>query len=51
MSLQVSFMWYSMFSSMSTIIIGVVVSEIIRLAITDERYRRVDPLLLASCLR
>ncbi|XP_038064009.1 sodium-dependent multivitamin transporter-like [Patiria miniata] len=48
---RISFMWYSMFSSMATFIVGVIVSEIIRCSIPDERYKRVDPLLLATFLR
>ncbi|XP_030840353.1 sodium-dependent multivitamin transporter isoform X1 [Strongylocentrotus purpuratus] len=48
---RVSFLWYSMFATMSTLIVGIIVSEVIRLAIVDERYKRVDPLLLATFLR
>ncbi|XP_063961535.1 sodium-dependent multivitamin transporter-like isoform X1 [Lytechinus pictus] len=48
---RVSFLWYSMFATTSTFVVGVIVSEIIRLAIVDERYKRVDPLLLATFLR
>ncbi|XP_071507609.1 sodium-dependent multivitamin transporter-like [Diadema antillarum] len=48
---RVSFMWYSAFSSLSTFLVGIIVSEIIRLAIPDERYKRVDPQLLATFLR
>ncbi|XP_022084929.1 sodium-dependent multivitamin transporter-like isoform X2 [Acanthaster planci] len=48
---RVSFMWYSMFTSMATFLVGVIVSEIIRCCIPDERYKRVDPLLLATFLR
>ena len=51
LSLQVSFMWYSMFSSLATFIVGIIVSEIVRYSIVDERYKRVDPLLLATFLR
>ncbi|XP_071796687.1 sodium-dependent multivitamin transporter-like isoform X2 [Asterias amurensis] len=48
---RISFMWYSAFTSLATFVVGVIVSEIIRCSIPDERYKRVDPLLLATFLR
>ncbi|PIK45494.1 putative sodium-dependent multivitamin transporter isoform X2 [Apostichopus japonicus] len=47
---RISFMWYSTASSLTTIIIGIITSEIIRRLIPDERYKEVDPLLLATFL-
>ncbi|XP_030855923.1 sodium-dependent multivitamin transporter-like [Strongylocentrotus purpuratus] len=49
--LKVSFMWYTMISCFTTIIVAVLVSEVVRLFSDKERSRQVDPLLLATFLR
>ncbi|XP_070575236.1 sodium-dependent multivitamin transporter-like [Ptychodera flava] len=48
---KLSFMWYSWFSFLCTVIPGIICSELIRCIIPRERHNQVDPLLLGLFLR
>ncbi|XP_070577494.1 sodium-coupled monocarboxylate transporter 1-like [Ptychodera flava] len=48
---RISSMWYTMFTCLVAIIVGVIASEIFRLFNKHEREAVIDPSLLATCLR
>ncbi|XP_078000803.1 sodium-dependent multivitamin transporter-like [Glandiceps talaboti] len=48
---KLSFMWYSAFTFLCTIVLGILCSELLRCFIKEERHKKVDPLLLATFLR
>ncbi|XP_077989565.1 sodium-coupled monocarboxylate transporter 1-like [Glandiceps talaboti] len=48
---KVSYMMYGFYATVVTIVIGIVVSEIVRLFVREERMKYVDPILLATFMR
>ncbi|XP_070575636.1 sodium-dependent multivitamin transporter-like [Ptychodera flava] len=48
---KLSFMWYSTFTFLVTVVLGVLCSELIRCFVPSERYKKVDPLLLGMFVR
>ncbi|XP_077989578.1 sodium-coupled monocarboxylate transporter 1-like [Glandiceps talaboti] len=48
---KVSYMMYGFYATVVTIVIGIVVSEIVRLFVREERMKCVDPILLATFMR
>ncbi|XP_070576145.1 sodium-dependent multivitamin transporter-like [Ptychodera flava] len=48
---KLSFMWYSTFSFLCTVVLSVLCSELIRCFVPSERHKKIDPLLLGMFVR
>ncbi|XP_070579202.1 sodium-coupled monocarboxylate transporter 1-like [Ptychodera flava] len=48
---RLSFMWYSSMTCLTTMVVGIICSEVVRLISPEERGKVVDQMLLATFLR